>query len=278
MWDIKSKKILLTGGTSGIGEVAAIELATRGANVVIACRNMEKGNEVVKKFNRTLTRKGSISLLKCNLSSLRSVKSACLEYKNKFKTLDVLINNAGIWNFKHKTNLEGIEETFAVNFLAPYLMTTELLNILNPLESRIIFTASALHQGKINFEDIEFKNAYSGVKAYRQSKLAIILLAHFLAKKLSGTGITVNCNHPGLVSTGIGREAGLFSNLLFKLLGKSPQKGADTLLYLVTSDEVSKITGEYFADRKITKTTSESYNTDSATKLYELAATYVKNI
>jgi NAD(P)-dependent dehydrogenase (short-subunit alcohol dehydrogenase family) len=212
------------------------------------------------------------------LSSLRSTKSACVEYKNKFKTLDVLINNAGIWNFKHKTNQEGIEETFAVNFLAPYLMTTELLDILNPQEGRIIFTASALHQGKINFEDIEFKNVYSGVKAYRQSKLAIILLAHFLAKKLSGTGITVNCNHPGLVSTGLGREAGLFSNLLFKLLGKSPQKGADTLLYLATSDEVSKTTGEYFMDRKTTKTTSESYNLDTAARLYELAADYVKNI
>jgi len=188
----------------------------------------------------------------------------------------VLIHNAGLWNFSRELSRDDIEEIFAVNFLAPLLMTSELLETMDQtIGGRIIFTSSGLHQGEVNFKDIEFKNSFSGFKAYRQSKLCIMLLTRFLAQKLSNTNLTVNCFHPGVVATDLARSGGMLSKSFFKYFGTSLEKGADTLVYLAESDEVSDISGEYFYKRKVAKSTRESYNMETAKRLMEVAYQYM---
>lgn len=277
MWEITNKKVLITGATSGIGRVTSLTLASLGADVTVACRDMNKGKLLLEEFNAISSqKKGRINLLKCDLSSFKSIKSACSEFKKNNKVLDILINNAGIWNFKKKVSQDNIEETFAVNFLAPYFITNEMIEIMNHGdEARILFTASGLHQGYINFDDIEFKNSYSGFKAYRQSKLGIILLARHMANDLKNTNICVFSIHPGMVNSSLGRDAGFFSGLVFKMMGLPVEKGAETLIFIATGDNLSNYSGEYFYLKKVKKTTVESYNMESANKLISIADKYL---
>ena len=216
-------------------------------------------------------------MLKCDLSSFESIRNCCKEFKSKYNNLHVLINNAGVWDFKRRTSKDGIENIFATNYLAPFLMTNLLLNILKKSSpSRIINVTSGMHYGTINFEDIEFKKNFSGAKAYRQSKLGLILFTRFLAKKLEGTGVTVNAAHPGMNKTDLGRDAGGFSKMIFKIMGKAPNIGAETSIYLASSSDIMNISGEYFAKKKIKKSSKESYNMNLAKKLWEISEEYLK--
>ncbi len=272
---MKGKKVLITGATSGIGKQTAIQLARTGATIIFTSRDKQKGektkNEIISK-----TGNKDIHTLHCDLASLKSVKECSREYIEKFKKLHVLINNAGVWDFKRKESADGIENIFAINFLAPFLMTQLLLDTLKANKpARIINVTSGLHSGTINFDDIEFKNGFSGFKAYRQSKLALILFTNLLAKKLQGEEITVNCVHPGMVSTQLGRDAGWLSNIVFKAMGRSPEKGADTSVFLAVSPDVKEITGEYFHDRKVEESSPESTNMETAEKLWNLGLRYV---
>ena len=134
-----------------------------------------------------------------------------------------------------------------------------------------------MHYGTINFEDIEFKQKFSGAKAYRQSKLGLILFTRLLAKKLEGTGVTVNCVHPGMIKTDLGRDAGGFSQMIFKLMGKDPEIGSETSIFLTNSPDVENITGEYFLKKKIKRSSKESYDIDLAKKFWNVSAKYLKN-
>ena len=270
----------MTGATSGIGKVTAITLATLGANVTVFCRDMNKGNALREEFEKTKNEKqGLIHPVECDLSSFRSVKQACAEFRNNHKTLDVLINNAGIWNPNREISRDGIEETFAVNFLAPYYISREMTGLLkHDKEARIIFTASGLHQGTIHFDDIEFTTAYSGFNAYKQSKLGIILFTRFLAGELKNTGISVFSVHPGLVNTNLARNAGFIPRNVFKVMGLSPEKGAVTLIYAATAGNLSKFSGEYLYLKKVKETSPESYDMDTAKRLIELAEEYLVRI
>jgi NAD(P)-dependent dehydrogenase (short-subunit alcohol dehydrogenase family) len=216
-------------------------------------------------------------MLKCDLASFESIRNCCKEFKSKYNNLHVLINNAGVWDYKRRTSKDGIENIFATNYLAPFLMTNLLLDLLKKSSpSRIINLTSGMHYGTINFEDIEFKHNFSGVKAYRQSKLALILFTRFLAKKLKGTGVTVNTAHPGMNKTDLGRDAGRFSKIIFKMMGKDPKIGAETSIYLATSSEVENISGEFFSKEKIKKSSKESYDMILAKKLWDLSEKYCK--
>jgi NAD(P)-dependent dehydrogenase (short-subunit alcohol dehydrogenase family) len=155
-------------------------------------------------------------------------------------------------------------------------MTNLLLDVLKKsIPARIINVTSGMHYGTINFDDIEFKNNFSGAKAYRQSKLGIILFTRLLAKKLKGTKITVNTIHPGLNKTNLGRDAGTFSRAIFKLIGKDPKKGAETSIYLASSLDINNITGKYFAKKEIHKSSKESYDLNLAQKLWDISEKYV---
>jgi len=273
---LKNKIVLITGATSGIGKETALGLAKLGATIVFTTRDNLKG-EKTKKELITATNNENIDMLKCDLASFESIKNCCKEFKSKYDSLHVLINNAGVWDFKRRESKDGIENIFATNFLAPFLMTNLLLDVLKKSSpSRIINVTSGMHYGTINFDDIEFKQNFSGAKAYRQSKLGLILFTRLLAKKLEGTGVTVNTVHPGMNKTDLGRDAGGFSKMIFKMMGKDPQRGAETSIYLASSSDVENITGEYFAKKEIKKSSKESYDMDLAKKLWDVSKKYLK--
>lgn len=272
---MKGKIVLITGATSGIGKETAIGLAKLGATIVFTTRDIQRGqstkDEIIKESNNS-----SVDFLYCDLASFDSIRKFCDEFKGKYNQLHVLINNAGIWNYKMLESNDGIEETFAVNYLAPFLMTNLLLDLLKKSSpSRIISLSSALHIGTIKFDDIEFKKSFSGRAAYSQSKLAIILFTKLLAKKLEGTGVAVNCVHPGFISTNLARDAGFISRTLFKIFGKNPKKGAETSIYVASSPDVENITGEYFYNKKVAQSSAESNDMETAKKLWDVSMEYV---
>ena len=271
---MKDKIVLITGATSGIGKETAIGLAKLGVTIVFTTRNMQKGgltkNEIVKASNNN-----KVDFLYCDLASFDSIRSCCDQFKAKYGQLHVLINNAGVWESKRKVSKDGIESTFAVNYLAPFLMTDLLLDALKKgAPSRIINLTSGYHGGTIHFDDIEFKRSFSGRKAYRQSKLAVILFTKLLAEKLKGTGVTVNCVNPGFTATNLARELNFIARAFFKLLGKDPKKGAETSIYLASSPDVENITGEYFVNKKIRQSSKESNDIEVAKKLWDLGLEY----
>jgi NAD(P)-dependent dehydrogenase (short-subunit alcohol dehydrogenase family) len=275
---LKNKIVLITGATSGIGKETAIGLARLDANIIFTTRDNLKG-EIVKKEIIEKTNNKNILVLECDLASFKSIRNCCKDFKSKYNKLHVLINNAGVWDFKRRESKDGIENIFATNYLAPFLMTNLLLDLLKKgSPSRIINVTSGMHYGTINFEDIEFKHNFSGAKAYRQSKLGLILFTRLLAKKLDGTGVTVNAAHPGMNKTDLGRDAGGFSKFIFKMIGKNPKIGADTSIYLASSSDIENISGEYFAKKKIKKSSKESYNMILANKLWDLSKEYCKLI
>jgi NAD(P)-dependent dehydrogenase (short-subunit alcohol dehydrogenase family) len=272
---MNGKIVLITGATSGIGYETALALAKKNATVVITARNMEKGNSVKEDLILKSTNL-DIHFLECDLASFESIKRFAAEFRNNFDKLHILINNAGIWDFTRRESRDGIENTFATNHLAPFLITYLLIDILiKSSPARIINLTSGLHFGSINFHDIEFSRGFSGFKAYKQSKLANILFTRSLSKRLNGNGITVNCVHPGMVNTNLARDAGWFLRGAFKLFGKSPQKGAQTSIYLATSPEVKNITGEYFSNCKVKRSSKQSYDMVMADKLWKISEKYI---
>ena len=275
-YSLKNKIILITGATSGIGKETAIDLARLDATIFFTTRDNLKGEKVKEELIKKTNNK-NIHMLKCDLASFESIGNCCKEFKSEYDRLHVLINNAGVWDFKRRESKDGIENIFATNYLAPFLMTNLLLDLLKKSSpSRIINVTSGMHYGTINFDDIEFKNNFSGAKAYRQSKLALILFTRFLAKKLEGTGVTVNTAHPGMNKTNLGRDAGGFSKMIFKMMGNDPKIGAETSIYLASSSDVKNISGEYFAKKKIKKSSKESYNMILAKKLWDISEEYCK--
>jgi NAD(P)-dependent dehydrogenase (short-subunit alcohol dehydrogenase family) len=275
MWDIKDKICLITGATSGIGRYTALELCRRGARVVITFRDERKALET-QKWIETETGK-TIHAYYCDLSSFKSIRNFAAEFKTKYQRLDVLINNAGIWETKRKLSKDGIELNFATNHLGPFLLTKLLLDtIKSSSPARIINVASGSHQNaSINFDDIEMRKKFSGYKAYGQSKLANILFTKHLSEQLDGQQITVNCLHPGVVATKIFDNLGKIGTAMIKPFMISPEKGAQTSVYLATSDQVSNITGEYFSRKKVVNSSSTSQDKEIARKLWELCIDYV---
>ncbi len=272
---MKGKVVLITGATSGIGKATAIGLAKLGATVLFTTRDQSRG-ESAKKEIRESSGSEDVHSIECDLASLDSIRRCAAELKSKYDRLDVLINNAGQWDFKRRETVDGIERNFAVNFLAPFLLTNLLLDLLKKsTPSRIVNVASGLHGGKVNFDDIQLKKSFSGYRSYSQSKLCLILFTRLLSKKLEGTGVTVNCLHPGMVSTSLGRDSGLIAGVFFKWLGKSPEEGAKTSIYLATSNEVDGVSSEYFVNSKVKRSSKESYDMETAERLWKVAEKYV---
>jgi NAD(P)-dependent dehydrogenase (short-subunit alcohol dehydrogenase family) len=272
---VRDKIILITGATSGIGKETARGLTKLGATIVFTTRDSVKGEKTQKELVAATNNK-NIHVLKCDLASFASIRDCCKEFTSKFDMLHVLINNAGVWDFKRRESQDGIENIFATNYLAPFLMTHLLMDWLKKSSpSRVINVTSGMHYGTINFDDIEFTHRFSGAKAYRQSKLGLILFTRLLAQKLEETGVTVNAVHPGMNKSDLGRDAGGLSKMIFKMMGKNPTFGAETSIYLASSPEVEHITGEYFAKKRIKKSSKESYDMVLAQKLWDVSKEYV---
>ncbi len=272
---MKGKIVLITGATSGIGKETAQGLAMLGATVVIITRDEQRGEQTRQELIQT-TKNTNIDVLFCDLASFASIRDCCREFLKKYHALHVLINNAGIVDYHRRESKDGIENTFAVNYLAPFLMTNLLLEVLKKsAPARIINLTSGLHSGTIHFNDLEFKHGFSGMKVYGHSKLAIILFTRLLAEKLKGTGVTVNCVNPGMSATNLGRDAGWFSKKFFKLFAKETSIGAQTPIYLASAPEIETTTGEYFEKKSVKKTKTETYDMNAAKKLWDISKTYV---
>ncbi len=276
---LQGKKIFMTGSTSGFGKVAAWEMANNGASILTTFRNQEKADALLDDFKRQYPNAaGSIDFVKCDLNAFDSINKACKEVREKIDGLDMILNNAGIMNSKFKESADGIEQTLHVNLLAPALLLHNLSDLLKRSEEpKIINTSSALHQGVIRFDDPEFKKGFKGMDAYRQSKLGIILLGKFLSGEKAHSNIHVYSQHPGVIRTELGREFNFLMRGIFWLMGKSPEKGAETLLHLVESPAESLENGEYYADKKVTSTTPESHDLKMAENLMSLIKQYLKD-
>lgn len=272
---MKNKIALITGATSGIGKETAKALAKEGMKLVLPVRNLSKG-EALREEIHTLTGNGSVELFQCDLSSMDSIRSFVRDYNENYDRLDVLVNNAGVWEMKRSESKDGIENTFAINHLAPFLLTNLLLDKLKAsAPARIVTVSSMAHTtGKINFDDIEGKRRWSWMGSYAQSKLANLFFTRHLAKELEGTGVVANCLHPGVVSTHLFDKMPKMLHPAMKLVMIPPHKGAETSVYLATSPEAQNFTGEYLAKKKIRKTSAYTYNKEVAEKLWKVSKKY----
>src|SRR5436309_6148727 len=272
---MNDKVVMVTGANSGIGKAASLALAKKGATLVMVARNPERG-EAARSEIVTKSGNNSIDLLLADLSSLESVRQLVADFLKKYYKLHVLINNAGLFNQRRRVTADGYENTFATNYLAPFLLTNLQLDLLKAsAPSRIINVSSVGHyNGHINFDDLNLETDYGGWKAYGQSKLALVLFTHELAKRLQGTGVTVNAVHPGTVASKIWTRplgpAGFIMSLP-KLFMLSPQKGAETIVYLASSDEAEGLNGEYLEKLKVKKSSDESYDDEIAQRLWDVS-------
>jgi NAD(P)-dependent dehydrogenase (short-subunit alcohol dehydrogenase family) len=269
---MKDKIVMVTGANSGMGKVTTLELAKKGATVVMVCRNKQLGEEAKAAIISQSGNK-NIDLLIADLSSQKSIRQFVQDFKSKYNHLDVLVNNAGLAFSKFNKSVDGIEMTFAVNHLGYFLTTILLLDSLKAAPAaRIVNVSSSTHKGaKINFDDIEYKNSYSLFGAYNQSKLCNILFTYELARQLKGTNVTVNALNPGPVKTGLARDMGAVFQWMAKMLFPSAEKASATAIYLASSPEVEKVTGKYFTNCKAVPSSALSNDEAVAKRLWDLS-------
>jgi len=267
------KLVLVTGGTAGIGEVAARELARQGAKVVIVGRNPQKTAAVADQI-KSQSGNQAVEYLLGDLSLKSEVRRVATEFKQRYDRLDVLLNNAGGFFSQRQVTSEGLEYTFALNHLNYFLLTHSLLDVLQASDrARVVNVSSGAHvMAKLNFDDLQNEQKYSGWGVYSQSKLMNIYFTYEMARRVNH-GLTVNALHPGFVATNFGLNnrglMGLGVKLSQKLFARTPEKGAETSIYLASSPEVEGVSGKYFADSRAIQSSPVSYQLEPARQLWE---------
>jgi len=254
---MQGKSCLITGGNSGIGKATALSLAAMDASIILVCRDKQRGETAQKDIIQE-TGNSNVDLLVADLSVQHSIRTLVEEITSSYQLLDVLINNAGVHHLRRQETSDGYEANFAVNYLAPFLLTNLLLDHLKAsAPSRIINVSSRLiHQATLEFDDLQHRRDYpilkTGSLAYCQSKLALTLFTYELAKRLQGSRVTVNCYCPGWTRTGLmeGELRPLSHRLMSKVFAKRPEVGARTGVFLASSATVKAISGRFFEDCK----------------------------
>jgi NAD(P)-dependent dehydrogenase (short-subunit alcohol dehydrogenase family) len=274
---VKDRVCVITGGTDGIGKAAAHGLAVQGAKLLVHGRDPDKGARAVAEL-KARSGNPAIEFLQADFSSLVDVRRLAAAVKERTPNVDVLVNNAGGIFTKRLLSKDGYEMTFAVNHLAPFLLTHLLIDTLKSGKpSRIVTTASNAHRNaRIPFDDLQATRKYSPMGAYGSSKLANVLFTHSLAKRLQGTAVTATCLHPGFVRTSFGRDAEMSALLkgIFGLIARfarSPEKGAETVVYLASSPQVQGASGGYYFDCKLTPTSSAAQDDSAAERLWQVS-------
>jgi retinol dehydrogenase-14 len=269
---------VITGANSGIGKATASSLARMGMTVVLVCRDLEKGKAAQAEI-QAASGNPNVDVLLADLSSQAEVRRLAQEFKSRYPKLHVLINNAGITLSKRKVTRDGIEAVFAVNYLAPFLLTDLLLDTLKAsAPARVVNVAGDYHRkATINFHDLMSERDYNGMRANNQAKLAMVLFTYELARQLEGTGVTANCLHPGAVATGAPlkdpdlTKFGRFMYGLVRPFFLSSEKGAETSVYLASSPEVEGVTGKYFVRKRAVASSPESYDAEVARRLWKIS-------
>jgi NAD(P)-dependent dehydrogenase (short-subunit alcohol dehydrogenase family) len=270
------KTVLITGASAGIGKATAVELASRGAQLVLACRDLDKAGKARAEI-LARTPGARVDLVPLDLGSLRSVRACAQKLIADCPRIDVLINNAGVFPPTLRKTQDGFEEQIGVNHLGPFLLTSLLIDkLIDSAPARVVTVSSMMHAGgKIDFASIRGPAKYSAYAAYRQSKLANILFANELARRLTGRGVTSNSLHPGGVATEITRDASLVVRAFARLMFTTPEKGARTSVYLACSPEVEGVTGRYFVSCKDAKTDPLAQDEALARELWNVSAKLV---
>ena len=274
---VAGKRVVLTGGTNGIGLAAAIELARRGADLTLVARNQARAAEAIRQINAV--NPGNFpDVVLADLASQSSIRRLATELLARYPRIQVLVNNAGAIYTRRQVSADGVELTWAVNHLAPFLLTTLLLDRLKASQpARIVTTSSDAHEGaRIPFDDLNAERSWGGAgfRRYGETKLANILFTAELARRLEGTGVTANAFHPGFVATGFNRNNGILMRLgmaISRPFARSPQKGAESLVWLVDAEEAGQLNGAYVFDRRVIQPSLAAQNLDTARQLWQVS-------
>lgn len=266
------KVSIVTGPTSGIGTEIARGLARDGATVVLACRDPLKGEATRRDIEATTGAHG-LSVMRLDLASLASVREFARGFLATYPELHLLVNNAGIMNWRREVTADGLEAQFQVNYLAPFLLTQLLSDRLRAsAPSRIVNVASHAHyRGLIDFDNLQGEREFRRLGHYGDSKLAMVLWTYELARRLGGTGVSVNAVHPGVIRTNLGNGQLPAGAGFFKMFMKGPVRGAQTPLWVATSPELNGTTGRYFSSLREEKSAAASYDEDLARRLWSLS-------
>jgi NAD(P)-dependent dehydrogenase (short-subunit alcohol dehydrogenase family) len=274
----KPKIFLITGATNGIGKAAAQAIAAQGGHVVIAGRDARKTEAVAAELRRT-SDSPDIDYLLADLSSMAEVRRLAAEFTARYDWLDVLVNNAGAFFMRRQETVDGLEMTFALNHLSYFLLTNLLLDMLKASAPArgVNVTSAAESNAKLDWDDLQLKRKYRGFEAYALSKRFNLYFTYELARRLEGTGITVNAVHPGTVATGIwANPFGPLSGLakpFTRLAMRSPEQGAETVVHVATAPEVAGVTGRYFADRQAHYSSRASQDPEAARRAWQVSGT-----
>jgi NAD(P)-dependent dehydrogenase (short-subunit alcohol dehydrogenase family) len=273
------RTVLVTGGTGGIGRATALGLATMGAHLAIIGRDRGRAEGVAREIRAAGG--GQVDVLVADVSSQSEVRRLADHVLQRLSRIDVLVNNVGgYWNTRHVT-ADGLERTFALNHLAPFLLTNLLLDRLKQSAPARVVTVSSNAQamGRIDFDDLQGERSYSGARAYNQSKLANVLFTYELARRLQGTSVTANALHPGVVRTSFGAEdpgraQRLFVPFMLPFM-KAPTQGAATSIHVASAPDLEQVTGRFFANSKPKRSSKRSYDEAAAARLWQLSADLV---
>jgi len=275
---VAGKRVVLTGATNGIGLAAAVELARRGAHLTLVARNEARAAETVRRIN-AVTTGGAPDVMLAELASQSSIRHLAGDLLAKYPRIQVLVNNAGAIYARRRMTADGVELTWAVNHLAPFLLTALLLDRLKASHpARIVTTSSGAHQGaRIPFDDLNAERSWGGAgfTRYGETKLANILFTAELARGLEGTGVTANAFHPGLVATGFNRNNGVLMRIgmaITRPFARSPQKGAETLIWLVDAEEAGELNGAYVFDSRPVSPSPAALNIETGRQLWRVSA------
>ena len=273
------RTVLVTGGTGGIGRATAMSLATMGAHLAITGRDRERTQGAAREISAAGD--GQVDIFVADLSSQTEVRRLVDEVLQTCPRIDVLVNNVGgYWNTRHITP-DGFEHTFALNHLAPFLLTNLLLDRLTQsAPARVVTVSSNAHTtGKIDFDDLQGEQSYTGSRAYSQSKLANLLFTYELARRLQSNDVTANALHPGVVNTSFGAEdPGSLQRLIIPFSRpflKTPEQGAATSIHLASSPDLEQATGHYFANSKPKRSSKRSYDEATAARLWQVSTDLV---
>ncbi len=273
------KVCVVTGATSGIGEATALELAQRGGTVAVVGRDASRTAQSVDRI-RARTGNPSVLPFVADLSVRNQVRALARQIRSQHDRLDVLINNAGAIYSRRLLSSDGVELTWALNVVAPFLLTEGLLDLLRTsAPSRVVNVTSAAHRtGRMRFDDLEGRRRYFGFRSYAQSKLALLLYTGELARRLEGSRVTVNAVHPGFVDSHFGRNNGVviggFWRVVEFLFGASPARGARTSVYLATAPELASTSGRYFRSGQVAVSSQASRDRESARRLWQILEGY----
>lgn len=273
---LAGRTAVVTGATSGIGLETARALLGQGARLVLVARNRARAESAVADLMRSTGRR-DVTVVLGDLGVQADVRRVAEELLRCCPRLDLLVNNAGVVNLQRQVTVDGVEETLAVNHLAYYLLTRLLLERLTgSAPARIVNVASDAHKfGRLDLDDLQSTRRYRAMRVYGMSKTCNILFTYELARRLAGTGVTVNCCHPGAVATGLGTNNGAWAKVATRVLGllfKTPAQGAATSIHLASAPEVAGVTGQYFANRKPRRSARVTYDESVQRRLWDESA------